>query len=168
MREKPLTDGAIERSKAIAMIHKAVVSMLIGGAIRELGERSLMHDNSKLIAPELEGYAELVPKLQRTEYGSPEYHAVLEEMAPVIAHHVENNRHHPEFHEDGVDGMNLIDFLEMAIDWYAASTRSSSTFEEGLEHNIKRFKLSPQTAAIIRNSAPFLEQWAKEFARVLT
>lgn len=168
-RERPqITEAEFERCKAATMMHKAVVTVLLEGAIRALGERATMHDNSKLIEPELSGYAELVPKLQRTTFGSDEYHAVLKEMAPVIAHHNENNRHHPEHHALGVAGMNLIDVLEMAIDWYAASMRSSSSFEEGVEHNIKRFGLHPQLAAIIKATAPLLEKWAEEVAAVVT
>jgi hypothetical protein len=45
-------------------------------------------------------------------------------MGDGLMHHDAHNRHHPEFFgEDGVDGMTLVDVIEMLADWKAASER---------------------------------------------
>lgn len=48
--------------------------------------------------------------------------------------------------------MNLIDVVEMVCDWYAASLRSDTDFEKGLELNCKRFEIDDQLAKIIYNT----------------
>jgi hypothetical protein len=41
-----------------------------------------------------------------------------------LKHHYAYNRHHQEFFgEDGVDGMTLVDLIEMLPDWKAATER---------------------------------------------
>ena len=58
-----------------------------------------------------------------------------------------------------VNNMNLIDLLEMVIDWYAATRRhNDGNIYKSIEINIERFSLSPQLANIIRNTADFLEK----------
>jgi hypothetical protein len=43
-------------------------------------------------------------------------------MGDGLKHHYAHNRHHPEFFgEDGVDGMSLVDVIEMLADWKAAT-----------------------------------------------
>jgi hypothetical protein len=45
-------------------------------------------------------------------------------MGDGLKHHYSHNRHHPEFFgEDGVDGMTLVDLIEMLADWKAATER---------------------------------------------
>jgi len=79
--------------------------------------RALNHDMSKLASPELEVFEKYTPKLAGSTYGSDEYKQFLKEMKPALDHHYVNNRHHPEFQEQGVDGMTLVDLVEMLADW---------------------------------------------------
>jgi hypothetical protein len=44
-------------------------------------------------------------------------------MKPAIQHHYKANSHHPEFYDNGVEGMSLFDVLEMLLDWKAATER---------------------------------------------
>lgn len=64
--------------------------------INELLQRSEAHDASKLEDPEKATFDRVTPLLKELEYGSDEYKRCLESMGPALAHHYENNRHHPE------------------------------------------------------------------------
>lgn len=124
-----------------------------------LNNRGENHDASKLEDPELSLFAEWGPKLSGMEYGSDEYKSALGKMGEALQHHYQHNSHHPEHHgEAGVDGMNLIDLIEMTCDWKASTSRvKDGDFMKSLETNRKRFGLSPQLTRIISNTAAFFE-----------
>jgi hypothetical protein len=57
------------------------------------------------------------PKAQDEHLRSDQYKGYLEAMGDGLKHHYAHNRHHPEFFgEDGVDGMSLVDVIEMLAD----------------------------------------------------
>ena len=123
-----------------------------------LRERGKLHDQSKLESPEKEAYDLLTPRLAGLTYGSDEYRATLRDMKPAIAHHYAHNSHHPEHHEDGIAGMNLLDLVEMFCDWKAASLRhKDGDFRKSLEINRERFNISDQLYAILVNSVGLVE-----------
>lgn len=125
---------------------------------RELLHRGLDHDASKLQPPEKEVFDAVTPKLAALTYGSDEYKAVLGEMGEALAHHYAHNSHHPEHYPDGVAGMDLLDLMEMFCDWAAASERhANGDFAQSLELSIVRFDISPQLAAILRNTQQHLK-----------
>lgn len=141
-------------SERDTLLHKAAVYSIGNGLLQRLMERFRLHDNSKLRGKEKAGYDEMVPKLKETEYGSKEYDKVKEEMFDkCLKHHYAANRHHPEHFEHGIDDMNIVDLVEMYVDWKAASTRSSSSFRAGLEVNAKRYGMSEQLRKIFENTA---------------
>ncbi len=101
--------------------HIRTVRELLMRLGRELLFRGINHDRSKLQAPEKPLF-DRYPKPRGDAYGSHEHKEILEgELRVAIDHHYANNRHHPEHHSDGVRGMNLIDVVEMFIDWLAHS-----------------------------------------------
>lgn len=104
--------------------HITVVRGYLLDCAMELIRRADVHDQSKLEAPELEAFDTYTPKLKDTVYGSAQYKRYLQLMKPALGHHYANNRHHPEFHKDGILGMNLLDLTEMLCDWAAAVRRS--------------------------------------------
>lgn len=131
--------------------------------LREFGNaliaRGESHDRSKLSPAERDTFAEFVPKLKHTEYGSDEYKNHLAAMAPALAHHYACNRHHPEHFIDGVNGMNLVDLVEMFIDWYASSLRNKDgDIRASIRINQKRFCLSDQLTEILMNTVDDLEK----------
>jgi hypothetical protein len=66
---------------------------------------------------------------------------------------------HKQELESGVNHMNLIDILEMVCDWKAATLRhNDGDIYKSVEINAKRFNLSPQLVAIIRNTIPLLNR----------
>ena len=122
--------------------------------IERLGRRSHSHDQSKLTGIELECFDQITPLLKGTTYGSDEYKAILHKMKPAITSHQKANNHHPEFYgDDGINGMDLLDLLEMLCDWKAASMRhDDGDIMRSIEINKKRFGIRGQLASILTNT----------------
>ena len=139
--------------------HIREVSRYLDRIMLLLENRLLDHDMSKLKEPELDIFAEYGPKLEDTTYGSDKYKQFLKEMKPALDHHYKNNRHHPEFHENGIDDMNLIDIIEMLADWIAAGKRhKDGDSMKSIEINKDRFKLSDQLVSILKNTVKLLDK----------
>jgi hypothetical protein len=133
--------------------HIKKVAHNIGLVTKELDKRAEIHDASKMEEPERGIMAEHVPLLGNTTYGTPEYDALLEKIRPALDHHYANNRHHPEFHKNGINDMDLIDILEMLCDWKAATERNKNgNIRKSIEINAKRFKIDSQLAQILENT----------------
>jgi hypothetical protein len=125
---------------------------------KKLGIRGQMHDRSKLFSPEKEVFDEMTPRLKSLEYGSEEYKASLKAMKQALDHHYANNRHHVEFHSNGIEDMNLIDVVEMLCDWKAASERhETGNIMESIRINTERFGLEPQVVLLLENTIRDLE-----------
>jgi hypothetical protein len=130
-------------STADTLRHSLRVGALMGDPIRELVTRSLEHDHSKTCEPEKSTFDEFTAKLKTSTYGSDEYKGFLAAMGPALDHHYEKNRHHPEhFGDAGINGMTLVDLIEMLADWKAATERHS-----------ERVGISEQLASILENTA---------------
>jgi len=133
--------------------HIKNVGMFMQEFIAEIIYRQFHHDDSKLEFPEKEIYDEFTPKLRDLTYGSPEYKECLLAMGPALQHHYDVNRHHPEHFENGVNGMTLIDLIEMLADWKAAGMRhANGNMAESLEINRKRFGMSDQLYEVFMNT----------------
>jgi len=145
-------NAELETRKHIHQVRKLLQEMVV-----MLLKRGENHDATKLEAPEAEGFAEYTPKLATSTYGSDEYNQFLKDMQPFLKFHYMKNSHHPEFYENGVDDMNLIDLIEMLCDWKAATLRhNDGDIHKSIEHNADRFGLSPQIVHIFRNTAKSL------------
>jgi hypothetical protein len=141
-------------SRADTQAHIDRVKYILYGIVDEVIERARVHDASKLESPEKELFDEMTPMLAQLDYGTPEYYAALQKLKPALDHHYAANDHHPEHHEYGINSMDLIQLLEMIVDWKAASERhESGNIMNSIEHNQKRFAISDQLAQIIRNTA---------------
>lgn len=133
--------------------HIAVVRSLIHGVVKELLDRAHGHDASKLVDPELATFDEYTPRLKHSTYGSDEYKGFLKGMGAGIQHHYAENRHHPEHHERGIEGMDLVDLLEMVCDWIAATRRhDDGDIRRSIELNQERFGYSDQLKRILHNT----------------
>lgn len=121
---------------------------------KDLLYRAISHDNSKLREPEKALFDELTPKLAGCTYGSSEYKEFIADLKPALESHYKQNSHHPEHYPNGVDGMDLLDIVEMFFDWKAAGERhNDGNIFKSIEHNTTRFNLSPQLASIFKNTA---------------
>lgn len=140
------------------LVHIRRVQSLLNKVARELIKRGEIHDESKLHPPESDLFAEYTPVLSSLTYGSSEFNEIKKKLGPALDHHYANNRHHPENHKDGVDGMNLLDVIEMFCDWKASSERhNNGNIKKSIEINRDRFKMSPQLARIFENTISFIE-----------
>jgi hypothetical protein len=139
------------------MRHIERVRNLLCIVIDQIQVRGIMHDQSKLMTPEVEAFTEFTGKLAKSTYGSAEYNAFREAMKPALDHHYARNRHHPEHHKAGINDMNLVDLVEMLCDWKAASERhDNGNILKSIETNASRFDLTPQLVRILENTAKYL------------
>lgn len=129
-------------------IHK--VQKWMGDFAVQIISRSSWHDKSKLEETEKPMFDKFTPRLKELAFGSNEYKTALAEMGGALKHHYENNRHHPEHYENGINGMTLVDIIEMLCDWMA-SAQAKNTYID-LSYLSKRFSLSEQLVNIIANT----------------
>ena len=145
-------------SRNDTMLHVMSVKKKLSKVIEELSQRQIGHDQSKLNEPEKPIFDEYTPKLKNTTYGSDEYNQYLKEMQVALKHHYANNRHHPEHFEDGIEGMNLIDIIEMFCDWLAATERhNDGDIFNSIIHNQNRFGYNDQLKSVFINTAVWFE-----------
>lgn len=149
-------DSKEETTKHIDTVQR-FMAVMVGGLL----SRAIGHDESKLTGAEKECFDMITPGLKGLTYGSDEYRAVLKEMTPAIKLHYESNRHHPEhFGAEGINGMTLVDLVEMLCDWKAATLRhADGDMGASLEHNAGRFGIDPQLARILLNTVKAL-RWS--------
>lgn len=143
-------------STADTLTHIKRVNTLILYFVTDLLKRATVHDQSKLEEPEKSTFDKITPLLRNTTYGSDEYRKIMRENIAGIKHHQKNNSHHPEFYAEGIDGMTLIDLIELFLDWKAASERhADGDIYKSIEVNKERFKLSEQLCNIFKNTASY-------------
>lgn len=150
----------------------------------KLEARGFAHDQSKLGPEEKPIFDRVTGRLKGMTYGSDEYRASIAELGPALVHHYANNSHHPEHYqkdvciicfaefpagskavcdrcgngqfstEPNVDGMSLLDLIEMLCDWKAAGERhADGSIVRSLTVNKTRFKISDQLQSILENTA---------------
>ena len=147
--EKDKKYSSVEDTKKHA--HRVLELMSI--LIVDLYERGKEHDDSKMKSPELETFDKFTPKLKNCTFGSDEYKKYLSGMEVALKHHYENNRHHPEHYDNGIDGMDLLDLIEMVCDWKAATERhDDGDIKKSLDLNKSRFKIDDQLYNILSNT----------------
>lgn len=140
-----------EETKTLAIIirHQKQVSFLLRDLARELERRADLHDMSKLQLDELEGFVQINQVLRDYAFGSPEYKESLK-ANNAVGLHLSRNSHHPEYHAGDVEVMGFIDFVEMVIDWKAASkTYNDTPWQDAIEKQRERFNLTDCQLAVI-------------------
>lgn len=140
-------------SKLDTIDHIKVVQELLNEFSDKLKTRAIAHDSSKLTEPEKLMFDIYVPKLKQCVYGSDEYKENLANMGDALRHHYDKNSHHPEHYEDGIDGMDLLDVIEMFCDWKAATKRmKDGDINKSIEINADRFGINDQLKSILVNT----------------
>lgn len=136
------------------MRHKNRIKELLSDAAKELNKRGENHDQSKLEEPEKSHFDRLTPMLKDLTYGSEDYKKSLKELQIALKHHYENNSHHPEHYENGINDFDLFDLMELFFDWKAASERTNEgNIYKSIELNRERFGISEQLEIILINTA---------------
>jgi hypothetical protein len=141
-------------TNAATQQHINIVRILLRKFGTEIIARGEVHDLSKFSPEEVKVFTEFTPKLKATTYLSEEYKGFLRDMKPALDHHYASNRHHPEhFGEAGISGMNLVDLIEMFVDWSASSRRhADGDIKRSIELNKTRFAMSEQLVSIFENT----------------
>lgn len=154
MSENLKTEAGVYDSTTDTLKHIKRVSQLLIEAAMELQRRAIIHDKSKLKSPEKELFDEFTPKLAGCTYGSDEYKEFLKGLKVALDHHYANNSHHPEYYENGMNGFDLFDLIEMFFDWKAATERhNDGNIYKSIEINQKRFEYPDMIANIFKNTA---------------
>ena len=140
-------------SRSDTIRHRYTVHKYIRAIMYKLHVRAWDHDSSKLDEPEKEIFDKVTPKLKELTYGSDEYNNQLKEMQIALDHHYKVNPHHPEYYENGIKDMDLVDLVEMICDWKAASERhDNGNIMKSIEINQKRFNFSDELKQILVNT----------------
>jgi hypothetical protein len=146
---KPDFDSEVETRKHIARVNEFLLLSVV-----ELTKRAVVHDASKLTDAEKPFFDEETPKLKTLKFGSEDYYASLARLKPALDHHYSQNSHHPQFYENGIEGMDLFDLVEMLCDWKAAGERDAGgNILDSIKKNTDRFSITPQLATIFKNHA---------------
>jgi hypothetical protein len=158
-RKDDIPSYTIEDCKRDTMDHIGQVREFMNICIRDLEDRAIKHDQSKLESPEIDIFTEYTPKLKNSTYGSDEYKAFLAGMGEALKHHYEHNSHHPEHYENGIRGMNLLDIIEMFCDWKAATMRhNDGDIRKSIEMNKERFGYSDDLMSIFMNTVTLFDK----------
>ena len=133
--------------------HIKTVNRVMSKMVMEILSRMQNHDATKLRSPEKEIFDVYTPKLKGSTYGSDEYKVFLKEMKAALDNHYALNTHHPEHYAEGIDGMDLIDLVEMLCDWKAATERhADGSIDKSIIINKDRFGMSEQLVKIFQNT----------------
>lgn len=144
-------------STADTLIHIKEVNKNLLLFASELMLRAVNHDTSKLNSPEKELFDKYTPILKDLEYGTKEYEENLVHLQEALDHHYANNSHHPQHFVNGINGMTLMDIVEMFCDWCAAVKRTEGgDINKSIEINKNRFNMSDQLSDIFTNTVEFM------------
>lgn len=151
MEEKATNDDTWE--------HIHTIQRVLSTVIKELMDRQLTHDQSKLVGPEVQVLAlHNEKKVKAITFNSREYNEGLSVLGEALEHHYYHNRHHPEHFDNGIEGMTLIDILEMVCDWKASSLRNhNGNAKDSVTACAKRFNIDKQLSQVLYNTIEFLE-----------
>ncbi len=148
-----------QETKTIATImrHTRIIQFLLRSLAANLERRSDLHDLSKWSLDELEGFVEINYILRNYEFGSQEYKDSLKDNKAIDLH-FSRNRHHPEYHPNGVSDMSLIDFIELVVDWRAANmSYGDISWKKSVDIQIDRFKLAPEQIYLVKMISDTIE-----------
>ena len=118
--------------------------------------RGNLHDQSKFEDVEFLPYSEVIDEFAKYPYGSPERDKLYASIKPASEHHFKNNRHHPEYFSNGIEGMNLVDLIEMLVDWKSATQNHPAIpgdLKKSIEIASKKYNISPQLTRVLYNTA---------------
>lgn len=134
--------------------HKFWVAFFMLRICARLTWRAVFHDLSKYSPAEARGFASAIGRLHGTTYGSDEYKELLKELEPTIQLHYKRNSHHPEHYPEGIDGMDMCDFVEMYCDWKAATRKhADGCIMQSIDRNTVRFEMPVMMKNVLSNTA---------------
>lgn len=139
--------------------HITKVRSLLLNLADDVCNRANTHDHSKFNKDEYDLFKENFKALQNATYGSMNYNRIRNKCKQAVDLHYIRNRHHPEHHKDGIRGMNLIDIMEMVVDWMVASRQSKNgNIKESIRVGQERHNFSDDLKDIITNTVDYLNE----------
>lgn len=108
--------------------------------IKAIAERAMevaqFHDESKYSGEELPLLATKTP----------------EDHDKAMEHHYKVNRHHPEHFQNGINGMCVVDLMEMYSDWLSDAEEEGADFLQVLEEKQRKYQFSNDLKNIFHNT----------------
>lgn len=136
--------------------HKGLVMWYIIKFCAHLLWRGVIHDLSKYRDEEAVGFSLNLKRLNSVKYSSAEYQVMIKErgsLAKAVDHHHRVNRHHPEYHRDGIRDMDMFDIVEMLCDWVASARASKhGNVFASIKSGEYRFDMPPELSLIFKNT----------------
>lgn len=140
-------------SKTETLYHIRRVNELLIKSAKELLNRAMKHDTTKLESPEVEYFDQYTEQLSSLTYDSPEYKENLAKLKPALDHHYAHNSHHPQHYARGINDMDIYDLIEMLNDWKASGERQlNGNILISLEKNKQRYGIDEQLYQILKNT----------------
>ena len=162
-----VTDTLLHKSYVIVSCLKMsryLVSIKEKDLAFALLQRANIHDNSKLVGPELE----LLSSIYGNKDAFIDPNTSLSDYEKlIIEKHWENNRHHPE-HFKNVENMTELDIIEMVCDWYARSLQFGTDFLSFVKTRQEtRFHFPDEMFMKILNYCEILSRKQEDYGEVL-
>ena len=145
-----------QKIREVINAHRLRVFHLMTKLSQEVMQRGNEHDASKFGPEELPQYVATADEFEKYPYGSDGYNKAKESLGPAIIHHFKNNRHHPEHFDNGIAGMDLVDLLEMLVDWKSATLnnpKNPGNLAKSISVAEDKYKISPDLSQILYNTA---------------
>ena len=136
------------------VLHKQSVKVGIQRIIDELADRAEKHDDDKFETEVFDSFYNALDKFINTKFGERNWELAMDEIGDSLFKHYSASPHHAQHYENGINGTNLLDLIEMMVDWKSASNSyGDSSFEESLRVQKKRFGIDDQLYGILTNTA---------------
>lgn len=163
---KPSEHEKMDYYKRNCLEHWTKVRELLLRISQELMFRADAHDSDKLSCNRIvQAYTEPVFMLGNSDikFGTEEYAEVTASMGAGWEEHYKNADHHIEHFANGIEGMNLMQIIEMLCDWKAAAERDGRTwdFERSWDYVFKDnddVRNNTILKSVCMNTAKFLKQ----------
>lgn len=135
-------------------LHRSGIGENINHIIRLLEKRIKNHDSSKLKGIEFETYGKY-HNLRKEEKDSKK---ITKLMKPGKDEHYKHNRHHLEYFGGDVSKTNLIDLIEIIVDWFTESEQENTDINKTIEEKSKKYNIPIPITNILYNTVEELKK----------
>lgn len=143
--------------------HRYYVGYFLSRVIEELTRRAVLHDVSKYSDSEFQGFIQSAYYVLGPWGKENIPDEVRKRLRESMTKHHEANDHHPEHFQCGMEDMDLIQLLEMAIDWKSAMIRHGNfDIEENVRVGQTRFGYPDFFAKILVNTLKRIQAYEPE------
>jgi len=144
-----------KKTRKVIDAHRLRVFQYMSQMSKDIMYRGNVHDESKLGPHEFLHHVRMIEEFEKHPFGTEGYDKAKEGLGPAVEHHFLHNRHHPEYFVDGINDMNLVDVIELLMDWKAATLNHSNSLGDILKSVdilSEKYNISPQLKRIFLNT----------------